>query len=173
MLSIEEFLHLKNPHVQLGCDLNPIIGCGSILDTWQGHALLGVPNQFWGIAAFSVLITVGFAILAGAKLKRWFWLGVQAGVAMGFIFIIWFMIESLFVLKHLCPYCMLTWAAILPAFWYTTLYCIRVEHVHLHGRLGRINRFAQKHHADILALMYLSVIGLILWRFWYYWQTLL
>jgi uncharacterized membrane protein len=127
MLSIEEIEHLKNPQAQLGCDLNPIIGCGSILDTWQGHALLGVPNQFWGVAVFASIVTVGFAILAGAKLKRWFWIGLQVGVLMGFLFVLWFMGQSLFVLKHLCPYCMLTWAAILPVFWYTTLYCIRAD----------------------------------------------
>lgn len=173
MLSIEEILHLKNPHAQLGCDLNPIIGCGSILDTWQGHVLFGVPNQFWSVAAFSAVVTVGFAILAGARLKRWFWLGLQAGMLLGFLFVLWFMGQSLFVLKHLCPYCMLTWAAMLPAFWYTTLYCIRAEHLHLHGRLARINHFAQKHHADILIAAYLTIIGLILWRFWYYWQTVL
>jgi uncharacterized membrane protein len=173
MLSVEEIAHLKNPAQQLGCDLNPIIGCGNILDTWQGHALLSVPNQFWGVAVFAVVITIGFAILAGARLKRWFWLGLQAGMLFGFLFIVWFMWQSIFVLKHLCPYCMLTWAAILPAFWYTTLYCIRAEHLRLHGSLARVNHFAQKHHADILISMYLTVIGLIVWRFWYYWQTVL
>lgn len=173
MLSIEEIHHLKNPSMRLGCDLNPIIGCGSILDTWQGHVLFGVPNQFWSVAAFAVVVTIGFAILAGAKLKRWFWVGLQIGMFLGLVFILWFMTESLFVLKHLCPYCMLTWIAILPVFWYTTLYCIRAEHLRLHGNLNRANHFIQKHHADILVSMYLVIIGLILWRFWYYWQTLL
>lgn len=173
MLSIEEIQHLKDPAQKLGCDLNPIIGCGSILDTWQGHALFGVPNQFWGVAVFSVVITIGFAIMAGAKLKRWFWIGLQTGMTMGFLFMLWFMGQSLFVLQHLCPYCMLTWAAILPAFWYTTLYCIRAEHLHLHGSLARANHFAQKHHADILFSMYVLALVAITWRFWYYWQTVI
>jgi uncharacterized membrane protein len=173
MLSVEEIHHLKHPAARLGCDLNPIIGCGSILDTWQGHVLFGVPNQFWSVAMFAAVITIGFAILAGAKLKRWFWVGLQAGMFLGFGFVVWFMAQSLFVLKHLCPYCMLTWIAVIPVFWYTTLYCIRAEHLRLHGRLSRLNHFAQKHHADILFALYLTVAGLILWRFWYYWQTLL
>ncbi|PID99501.1 Vitamin K epoxide reductase [Candidatus Saccharibacteria bacterium] len=173
MLSLEELEHLKNPTAQLGCDLNPIIGCGSILDTWQGHAILGVPNQFWGLAAFAVVVTIGFAILAGARLKRWFWLGLQIGLVFGLLFVLWFMWQSIFVLNHLCPYCMLTWVATLPAFWYTTLHCIRAEHLHLRGRLARTNRFAQKHHADILLSAYLIIVGVILVRFWYYWETLL
>ncbi len=173
MLSVEEFHHLKHPAAQLGCDLNPIIGCGSILDTWQAHVLFGVPNQFWSISMFSVVIAIGFAILAGAKLKRWFWLGLQAGMIFGFLFVLWFMAQSIFVLKHLCPYCMVTWVAMIPVFWYTTLYCIRAEHLRLHGRLARANRFIQKHHADILVAIYLTVFTLILWRFWYYWQTVI
>jgi len=173
MLSVEEIHHLKHPVQKLGCDLNPIIGCGSILDTWQGHAILGIPNQFWGVAVFSVVITIGFTILAGARLKRWFWIGLQMGMLMGLLFVLWFMGQSIFVLRHLCPYCMLTWVAMLPAFWYTTLYCIRAEHLRLHGRLARLNHFAQKHHADILIFMYVLLVSTILWRFWYYWQTLL
>lgn len=173
MLSIEEIQYLKNPAEKLGCDLNPIVGCGTILDAWQGHALLGVPNQLWGIAVFSVVTTIGVSILAGATFKRWFWVGLQAGMTLGLLFVLWFLGQSLFVLEHLCPYCMLTWAAILPAFWYITLYAIRAEHLKLHGSLAKANHFAQKHHADILLAAYLAIVGAILWRFWYYWQTLL
>ncbi|MCA9327540.1 vitamin K epoxide reductase family protein [Candidatus Saccharibacteria bacterium] len=173
MLSIEEIEHLKHPAAKLGCDLNPIVGCGSIIDAWQGHALLGVPNQLWGLAIFAAVTTIGFTILAGATMKRWFWVSLQAGMTVGMLFVLWFMSQSLFVLKHLCPYCMLTWAAMLPAFWYITLYAIRAEHLKLHGNLAKINHFAQKHHADILASAYLLIFVAIVWRFWYYWQTLI
>lgn len=172
-LAIEEFHYLKHPQSELICDLNPIVGCGSILDSWQGHALFGVPNQIWGIAMFASLLTVGVSILAGAVYRRWFWRALQVGLFAGVGFVLWFMYQSLFVLKHLCPFCMVTWVATLTGFWYLLLYSVRAEHIRLHGKLARLNRFVQSHHADIIVFVLFAVVGLILWRFWYYWKTIL
>ena len=173
MLSIEEIDHLKHPAAKLACDLNPIIGCGANMDVWQGHVFFGVPNELFGLITFVVVATVGVAILAGATFKRWFWLGLQGGLLFGVTFVHWFMFQSLLVIKHLCPYCMLTWFAVIVCFWYILLYGIRAEHIRLHGSLARINRFIQQHRADILVFWLLSIVTLILWRFWYYWQTLI
>lgn len=172
-LAIEEFKYLKDPSGPLICDLNPVVGCGSILDSWQGHALFGVPNQIWGIAMFASLLTIGASILAGAVYRRWFWQALQVGLLAGVTFVGWFMYQSLFVLKHLCPFCMIAWVVTLVGFWYLLLYSIRAEHIHLRGRLGRLNAFAQRHHADIIVFILLAIVGAILWRFWYYWKTLL
>lgn len=166
MLAIEEIHHLKNPDSPLTCDLNPIIGCGSILDTWQGHALAGIPNHFFGIAIFAGLFTIGVSLMAGAHYKRWFWQALHAGMAAGMLFVIWFMYQSIFVLHHLCPYCVLTWTAIIPAFWYLLLYGIEQEHIVLPKQPRRIVNFARRHHADILALLFLIPLSIIIWRFW-------
>jgi uncharacterized membrane protein len=166
MLSIEEFLHLKNPSQQLACDLNPLIGCGNILDTWQGHVLLGIPNQFLGLAAFSALTTLGVLLLARIKFPRWIWQGLQAGMVGGVIFVLWFMFESLFVLKHLCPYCMLTWTVTLAAAWYTTVYNIHSGIITLPKKLKQAGEFVVRHHADILISVYVLIIAGILLRFW-------
>jgi uncharacterized membrane protein len=122
MLAIEEFHHLKHPDAPLNCDLNPIVSCGPAMDVWQGHALLGIPNQFLGIITFTVMLTMGMALLAGARFKRWFWLGLQAGMFAGFVFVTWFIYQSIWVLEHLCPYCMVTWVATIVGFWYIFLY---------------------------------------------------
>lgn len=166
MLSIEEFHYIKNPTEQLSCDLNPLIGCGSILDTWQGHVLLGIPNQFLGLPAFAVITTLGVLVLAGVKFPRWIWQGLQAGMIGGIIFISWFFAQSLFVLSHLCPYCMLTWVVILAAAWYTTLYNIKFGNIKLPKPLARVGAFAVRHHADILVTLYVVIIATILLRFW-------
>lgn len=172
-LSIEEFLYLKNPGTKLGCDINPIIGCGQILETWQGHALFGVPNQFFGAIAFTVIAMVGVAILAGATYKKWFWQAVHASLFFGVVFVHWFIFQSLVVLKHLCPFCMVTWVTTIVTFWYILLYGIRREHLRLHGSVRRIVLFAQKYHLEIVVTWLLTIVALIVWRFWYYWQTLL
>lgn len=166
MLSIEEFHHLKNPTQQLACDLNPLIGCGNILDTWQGHVLFGIPNQFFGLAAFAALTTLGVLLLAGLKFPRWIWLGLQAGMIGGVIFVFWFIFQSLFVLGHLCPYCMLTWIVTIAAAWYTTIYVIHAGIITLPDSLAKASNFAVRHHADILVSTYATIAAIILIRFW-------
>ncbi len=173
LLALEEFHHLKHPGAALGCDLNPIVSCGPAMDVWQGHALLGIPNQFLGIITFSVMLAIGVSLLAGAKFRRWFWLGLQAGMFAGLIFVHWFIYQSLWVLEHLCPYCMVTWVATIVGFWYIFLYGLRAEHLRLRGKSLRLNLWLQQHHADILAFWFLAIIALIAWKFWYYWQTVL
>ncbi|MFZ1249030.1 MAG: vitamin K epoxide reductase family protein [Candidatus Saccharimonadales bacterium] len=173
MLAVEEFHHLKHPTAPLNCDLNPVVSCGPAMDVWQGHALLGIPNQFLGIITFTVMLTIGMALLAGATFKRWFWLGLQAGMFAGLVFVHWFIYQSIYVLHHLCPYCMVTWVATITGFWYIFLYGLRAEHFKLRGNWRRANLFVQQHHADILALWFITIIGLILYHFWYYWSTLL
>lgn len=166
MLSIEEFHHLKHPAQKLACDLNPLVGCGSILDTWQGHAFLGIPNQFFGLAAFAALTTLGVLLLAGIKYPRWIWKGLQLGMLGGVLFVVWFMFESLFVLNHLCPYCMLTWFVTFMAAWYTTVYNLQAKTFTLPKSLKKIGDFAVRHHVDILVSVYLVITLGILWRFW-------
>ncbi len=166
MLSIEEFHYIKNPTQQLACDLNPLIGCGSILDTWQGHVFFGIPNQFLGLPAFAVITTLGVLLLSGVKLPRWIWQGLQVGMLGGILFISWFFAQSLFVLRHLCPYCMLTWTVILTAAWYTTVYNIKTGNVTLPKSLKKPGDFAVRHHVDILVAMFLIIIASIFLRFW-------
>src|SRR5688572_11816532 len=78
---------LKDPNFSPGCNLNPVISCGSIMESKQANAF-GFPNPFIGMVGFSIVVATGMAILAGAtKLKRWYWLGLQAGVIFGVAFI--------------------------------------------------------------------------------------
>ena len=172
-LAIEEFQLLKHPAQSLGCDLNPIINCGANMQVWQGHVFFGMPNAFLGLMMFVAIMTIGAAIIAGARLKRWFWLGLVAGMTFGVLFAHWFIFESIFVLEHLCPYCMVTWVVTITGFWYLTLYAIREGYVRVPASWAKVSTFAQRHHADILAVWFLGIIVLILQHFWYYWSTLL
>lgn len=163
MLSIEEIHHLKHPGQALTCDINPLIGCGSIMDTWQGHVLFGIPNQFLGIAACSVLVTLGVLLLAGVKFPRWIWQGMQIGMLAGVVFVGWFIYQSLFVLNHLCPYCIVTWTAILPVAWYVTVYNLQVGN--LPKWTERFVSFATRHHVDVIVGIFVLLIGGTLLRF--------
>ncbi|HEX7964010.1 MAG TPA: vitamin K epoxide reductase family protein [Candidatus Saccharimonadales bacterium] len=159
---------LKNPAFRPNCDLNPIISCGSVMESKQANAF-GFPNPFIGIAGFSMVMAAGMALLAGAgKLKRWFWLCLNGGTLFGLGFIHWLFFESVYHIQALCPYCMGVWTVTIALFWYVTLYNIQTGVLPLRGRAARIGYFARRHHLDILLLWYLAIAALILKHFWYY-----
>jgi uncharacterized membrane protein len=171
-LSIEVFDRLKNPNYVPVCNLNPILSCTSVADSRQAEAF-GFPNYFIGIAGYAVLATVGAALLAGARFKRWFWLAVEAGLAFALIFIHWLIFQTLYRIGALCIFCMIVWAMTIPMFWYFTLYNIGNGTIGFPPRLNRAAAFARRHHGDILLLWFLIIIALIAKRFWYYWSTLI
>jgi uncharacterized membrane protein len=168
VLTSEKIQLLKHPASQLGCDLNPIVACGPVINTPQASAF-GVPNPFLGLAGFAVVATVGAAMLAGAAFRRWFWLSLQAGTLFAAGFVTWLQFETIFRIGALCPYCMVVWAVTIPIFWYTTLYNLREGHIKVSPKL---KNFVLRHHGDILAGWYLIIIAVILNHFWYYWKTL-
>lgn len=172
LLTIEKIKLLKDPSVSLGCDLNPIIACGSVINTPQASAF-GFPNPILGIVGFSVVALVGGAILAEAKFKRWFWIGLQLGVIFAVVFVHWLIFQTIYRINALCPYCMVVWALTIPIFWYTTLYNLQAGNIKTPARLKKAVAFAQRHHGDILLIWFLAIVGVILNHFWYYWKTLI
>lgn len=171
LLSLETYNRLKNPGYVPACSLNPIISCTSIANSSQSH-VLGIPNYYLGIAAYSAVVTIGLAMLGGTKLKRWFWQAVQAGMTLAFIFITWLQFQSLYRIGALCLFCMIVWAMTGPLFWYTTLYNLNEGHIKTPSRLKGAVTFVNAYHAYILLAWFLLIIGLILERFWYYWSFL-
>lgn len=172
MLTIEKFNLLQNPNTSLLCDLNPIVACGPVINKPQASAF-GFPNPIIGLVGFGVVTTIGAAMLAGATFKRWFWLGLQAGVTFGVAFVTWLQFQTIYRIGALCPFCMVVWSVMIPMFWYTTLYNLREGHIRMPTRLKAFNNFLQRHHGDVLIAWFLSLIGLITHHFWYYWKTLI
>lgn len=156
-----------NPNFVPNCNLNPIISCGSVMESKQANAF-GFPNPFLGLGGFAVLATVGTAMLAGAAFKRWFWLAVNAGTLFALGFVHWLFFESAYRIQALCPYCMVVWVVSITAFWYVTLYNIDRKHIKLPKKAGKTYAFIRRHHFDILVLWFLVIAGLILKHFWYY-----
>jgi uncharacterized membrane protein len=172
MITLDKFKLLENPHFVPNCDLNPVLSCGTVMQTSQSNAF-GFPNPWIGLAAFSVLITIGVAMLAGARFKRWFWLGLEAGIVLGLAFALWLLFESIYSINALCPYCLLVDVVVISLFWYNTLFLIESGYVKVPGKLARVAAFARKHHLDILASLFVVIIVLILNHFWYYYGQFL
>lgn len=109
---------LIEPGYSPNCNLSVLVTCGPNMGSWQGSAF-GFSNTILGLAAFMVPIIIGFAILAGAQLKQWFWRLYVIGLFLGFVFVVWLQYHSIFSLNTLCPWCMVAWAAMIPLWWYS------------------------------------------------------
>ena len=116
MLVIERIHLAANPNEALSCDFNVWISCAKVMLTPQAR-LFGFPNPIIGLGAFAFPVAVGFAILAGAQFKLWFWRCFTIGISLGFVFIVWLFTQTNYVIGALCPYCMIAWAAMIPLFW--------------------------------------------------------
>jgi uncharacterized membrane protein len=167
IISYDKDQLLQNAQFQPNCDLNPIISCGSVMKSAQG-AVFNFPNPWIGLACFAILITIGMGIFAGAKFKRWFWIGLQIGTIFGLAFVHWLFFQSVYRINALCPYCMLVWVVVISTFWYTLLFNIQQKFIVLPGSLQKAGNFARRHHLDILVLWFLIILAFILKHFWYY-----
>lgn len=160
-LVLEKLQKLIDPGHTTICDLNPWVSCGEVMSTWQS-SLFGFPNMFIGIVAFAVTITVAMALLSGAQFGRWFWVGLQVGVTLGFVFVVWLWSQALYAIGILCPLCMIVWAVMIPMFVWTTVRNLA------HGVIPAPARLV-KGLADwawvIVAVLYVAVIATIFFRF--------
>lgn len=166
-LTVDKMELLKNPGFKPACNLNPILSCGSVMNTDEA-SIFGFDNTFIGLAGFGALTAIGVAMLAGGKFKRWFWLCMEAGAIGGLLMVHFLIASSLYVIHVLCPYCMVVWTITITLFWYITLYNIQEGHIRLKGKAQQAAQFARRHHIDILVLWFLLIFVLILKQFWYY-----
>lgn len=168
VLSIDKIRLLENPNTHLSCSLDPILACGNVISSSQGHAF-GFPNPFLGLMGYAAVATLGIALLAGATFKRWLWLAMEAGLVFALGFVHWLFYQSVYNIQNLCIYCMIVWTVTITAFWYVTLYNIDQKHIRLpKGRAQNVYSWVRRHHLDILVLWLLIIAGLILNHFWYY-----
>ncbi len=157
----------QNPGYVPACSLNPLVNCGSVITSGKGE-LFHIPGPLFGLLAYPVIVTVGVAMLAGAKFKRWFWQGLQLGAAGGVLFALWMFWESLFQIHALCPFCLSVDVAMYVLFWYVTLYNLQQEHIKSPTWFKHCVEFSLRHHLDILVAWFLIVIAYTLYHFWYF-----
>ncbi|MER7582118.1 vitamin K epoxide reductase family protein [Kitasatospora sp. NPDC097691] len=172
VLTFDKLRILENPSYVPSCNINPVISCGSVMRTAQAE-VFGFPNPLLGLAAFGALAAIGAGLLAGAAYRRWFWLGLHAGTALGVVFVHWLVDQALYDIGALCPYCMVVWATVVVLFWYTTLHNLRTGVIPVGPRLRVVVREAARYHWALPVLWAAVIALLVLNRFWYYWSTLL
>jgi uncharacterized membrane protein len=167
IITEDKFKLAANHNFIPSCNLNPIIACGNVMSSAQG-SVFGFPNSFIGLATFAALATIGVGIIAGARYKRWFWLGLEGGVLLGLVFAYWLLFESVYRIHALCPYCLTVDVVVIALSWYLTLYNVDSGNIKLSGKVNKYYGFARSHHLDIYVLWLLVTTALILKHFWYY-----
>lgn len=165
-LAFDELKIAANPNYIPSCNLNPIISCGSVMKSMQAH-IFGFPNPILGLMTFPILLTTGVVMLSGAKLKRWYYVGLEIGAIGGIAMIHWLFFETVYKIHALCPYCIGTWIVTITSFLYITMYNLQTGNIKL-GKSKRLPNFLMRHHGDILILWFVIIAGLILKHFWYY-----
>ncbi|MCW3767318.1 MULTISPECIES: vitamin K epoxide reductase family protein [Paenarthrobacter] len=161
ILVLEKLQKLSNPGYETVCDINPWISCGQVMQTWQS-SVFGFPNMFIGIVAFAVIITAGMGLLSGAVFARWYWLGLQAGVTLGFAFVIWLWSQALYAIHVLCPFCMVVWAVMIPLFVWVTARNITHGIITIPARAARV---VGESGWVVTALLYVAVAASIFFAF--------
>lgn len=167
ILTYDQVQLWHNPHYAPDCNLNPLLSCGSVINSQQGH-VFGIPAPFLGLVMFAALGAISLTMIAGARFKRWFWRGLQLTMIGGVVFALWLFWLSLYRIHALCPFCLLTDVAVYTMAWYVTLYNLRQHNILKGKRLIRLTEFASKHHLDILIAIFLLITAYILQHFWYY-----
>ncbi len=101
---MEKIILLKDPGASLVCDFSDRVSCSDVLDAWQS-SVLGPPNSVIGAIMFSILASGALAGFLGTRASRSY-VATLWGLAVFFLaFATWFMAETAFSIRSLCPWC--------------------------------------------------------------------
>lgn len=156
-LIVEKIESLAHPAARLACDVSVFVGCSASLSSQQG-SLLSIPNPVPGLAFWAVIITLGVMILV-VDLPRWIWWGLALGMAGAFALVVWFILQSIYVIGVLCPWCMLTWAVTIP------LFLLVVGHVLRSGAVPvapRVRRVADEGYRWVFIITFVIALFIVL-----------
>ncbi|MFD8964680.1 vitamin K epoxide reductase family protein [Streptomyces sp. NPDC059568] len=167
VITLDKFKLLEDPNFTPGCSLNPVVSCGNVMKSEQA-SVFGFPNPMLGLVTYAVVIAIGVGLLAGARYRRWFWLGLNAGTLFGVGFCTWLQYQSLYNINALCLWCCLAWVATITMFWYVTSHNVRHGVLPAPGALrGFLGEFTW-----VLPALHIGIIGmLILTRWWDFWTS--
>jgi uncharacterized membrane protein len=134
VLAVDALTLAKDPHADLGCNINAVISCGTVGTSWQA-SLLGFPNAYLGLVFEPAVITLAVASLGGVRFPRWFMLSAQAIYTIALLFAYWLFEQAMFVIGALCPWCLLVTLATTLVFFELTYVNIRDDNLYLPRRV--------------------------------------
>ncbi|MCF2536905.1 vitamin K epoxide reductase family protein [Streptomyces sp. FB2] len=167
VITLDKFKLLEDPDFVPGCSLNPVLSCGSVMESDQAE-VFGFPNPMLGLVTYGVVVCVGMSLLAGAAFPRWYWLAFEAGCLFGVGFVSWLQFESLYRINALCLWCCLAWIATITLFWCVTSFVVRAG---LLPAPAAVRSFLDD-FTWVLPVLHIGVVGmLVLTRWWDFWTS--
>ena len=164
-LIIQKIAVLSNTDFVPNCDINPVLSCGSVINTEQA-SLFGFPNPVLGVIGFTIVIMFGALLFAGVELPKSMWLGLNLGALAGMVFVVWLVIQSLYVIGALCPWCMVVWSITIPIFWQVTTDNLAINRLSLGKSLSEIILTLKW---ILVGATYLIIVALIFVRWQDFW----
>ena len=152
VLAVDALKLAENPDADLGCDINAVISCGTVAQSWQS-SVLGFPNAFLGLMTEPVVITIAVASLAGVRFPRWFMLSAQVVYTVGLGFAYWLFHQAMFDIGALCPWCLTITVATTLVFFEMTYVNIRDGNLYLPARAQQALRDAIRSNLDLMLLV--------------------
>ena len=114
--TLEKLTLLRNANAELACNLNSVFSCSNVLNAWQS-SVFGFPNSLMCMVLFTIFGSIALAGALGAKLPRGLRLGVQGLSLFTLGFGLWFLMESTYVIRSLCLYCLFCFSGLLVINW--------------------------------------------------------
>jgi uncharacterized membrane protein len=136
VLSIDAVRLAANPQASLSCNINAVVSCSTVAQSWQAQ-LFGFPNAFLGLIAEPVVITIAVASLTGVRFPRGFMFAAQIVYTLGVIFAYWLFYAAMFDIGALCPWCLLVTLSTTLVFATLTHVNIRDDNLFLPARVQR------------------------------------
>jgi uncharacterized membrane protein len=164
VLSIDALRLAENPNADLACNINAVISCGTVANSWQS-SLLGFPNAFLGLVTEPVVLTLAVAGLAGVRFPRWFMFSAQVVYTIGLLFAYWLFYQAMFVIGALCPWCLLVTLATTLVFFEMTYVNIRDDHLFLPSRIQAALTWFVRSNFDLMLVIswvLVLVLGVVL-----------
>jgi uncharacterized membrane protein len=160
VLSVDAVRLAENPAAALSCNINTVINCGTVANSWQA-SLFGFPNAFLGLVAEPVVITIAVASLGGVRFPRWFMFAAQVVYTLGLIFAYWLFYQSMFHIGALCPWCLLVTLSTTLVWSTLTHVNIRDGNLYLPPRIQqRAARFVAADYDVMLVAIWLLILVL-------------
>jgi uncharacterized membrane protein len=158
VLTLEKFHLYENPDAVLSCSFNLVLNCGQVMETWQA-SVFGFPNMLIGLIAFSVVITMALAALAGVKFPRWWLIKANIGFLLGMVFAYWLFFSSVYVIQVLCPWCLIVTTATTLIFSSMLHYNLKENTFGFKKKLNdRVQRFLKGGFHQMLVLAWIALM---------------
>ena len=123
---MEKIAKLKNPKLDLACDVNSKLSCSTVLDTWQS-SVLGIPNAIVGLILFTIFATTLLASLTHSHLSKGMWKILWILSVIFAFFSTWFMAQTAFVISAMCLWCAFIATAVLTLLLVVTRSAVNVN----------------------------------------------